>query len=122
MVIQVNVRTVNKIFKRAQRKIEDDIPLTNIENKVWTEIIKNNSIPFILEEKIRGMQELLESYISESEKKGRSCIPGDKDIAYGEEIRTLKTKLLNLKSSYDSMKPKRKYHRYQFKTQGDASE
>ena len=113
-------RTTDKIFNRALTKIENDKPLTTIESKVWTEIIKNNSIPHILEDKIYGIEELLASYISESEKKGRSCIPGDDDIVYGEEIRTLKSKLIVLKSSYESMKSQRRFSRYSFR--GDVSE
>ncbi|MCK5012982.1 MAG: hypothetical protein KAS66_04115 [Candidatus Omnitrophica bacterium] len=110
----MNRRTTDKVFNRALTKIENDIPLTTIESKVWTEIIKNNYIPHILEDKIHGMEELLASYISESEKMGPSCVPDDEDIVYGEEIRTLKAKLLVLRSSYESMKGQRKYRQYPF--------
>ena len=110
----MNIRTTDKVFNRALTKMENDNPLTKIESKVWTEIIKNNSIPHMLEDKIDGIEELLASYISESEKIGHSCIPDDEDIIYGEEIRTLKAKLLVLRSSYESMKCQRKYRQYPF--------
>lgn len=117
----MNKRTTDKILNRALTKMDNDIPLTAIESKVWTEIVKNNTVPHILEDKISVMEELLTSYISESEKKGRSCVPGDEDVPYGEEIRTLKAKLKILKSSYESMKDQRRFSRYQFSGDNTSS-
>ena len=37
MVIQLNKRTTDKIFKHAQDKVRHDIPLTTLEDKVWKE-------------------------------------------------------------------------------------
>lgn len=37
VVIQLNKRTTDKVFKRAQDKVRHGIPLTTLEDKVWKE-------------------------------------------------------------------------------------
>ena len=111
----MNKRTRNKIFDRAQLKFMTDKTLTPLESEVWDKILKVNVVPHILECRIRDLEELLASYILESEKMGHSCIPDDNDIVYGKEIQTLRSKLITLKSSYNTMKNQRKYKNHEFK-------
>ena len=92
-----------------------DKTLTPLESEGWDKIIKVNVVPNVLECRIRDLEELLASYILKSENKGPSCIPGDEDIVFGKEIRTLKSKIKTLKSSYNTMKNQRKYKNHEFK-------
>ncbi|MCK4668294.1 hypothetical protein KAU33_16195 [Candidatus Dependentiae bacterium] len=110
----MNKRTRNKIFDRAQLKFMTDKTLTPLESEVWDKILKVNVVPHILECRIRDLEELLTSYILESEKMGPSCVPDD-GVVYEKEIQTLKSKLITLKSSYNTMKKQRKYKKHEFK-------